>query len=55
MKRPSLEEQLEEAAAFLCGDDSAWVTGETISVDGVQHLRGLHSDWNPLMKRKQGS
>ena len=32
--------------AFLCGEDAAWITGETISVDGGNHIRGLHSYWD---------
>jgi Enoyl-(Acyl carrier protein) reductase len=28
-----------EAARFLAGPESAWITGEVINVDGGQHLR----------------
>ncbi|QRN96370.1 SDR family oxidoreductase [Archangium violaceum] len=31
------------AVCFLCSEDASWITGETISVDGGNHIRGLHS------------
>lgn len=34
--------------AFLASDHARWVTGETVSVDGGQHIRGLHSYWDVL-------
>ncbi|MCP3101648.1 SDR family oxidoreductase [Myxococcus sp. K15C18031901] len=34
--------------SFLCGEDAAWITGETISVDGGNHIRGLHSYWDTM-------
>jgi 3-oxoacyl-[acyl-carrier protein] reductase len=44
-----------KVVAFLCSDYGAWVTGDTISVDGGQHIRGLHSYWDTVIKMKQGS
>lgn len=37
-----------KVVAFLSSDYAEWVTGETISVDGGQHIRGLHSYWDTL-------
>jgi len=36
-------EDIANVVAFLCSDYAGWVTGETIAVDGGQHIRGLHS------------
>ncbi|MCP3167290.1 SDR family oxidoreductase [Myxococcus sp. QH3KD-4-1] len=36
--------------SFLCGEDAAWITGETISVDGGNHIRGLHSYWDVMSR-----
>ena len=33
---------------FLLSDEAAWITGETISVDGGQHVRGVHDYWDTL-------
>ncbi|HKJ58406.1 MAG TPA: SDR family NAD(P)-dependent oxidoreductase [Halobacteriales archaeon] len=41
-------EDVGRVAAFLASDDARWVTGETICVDGGQHIRGLHSYWDVL-------
>jgi glucose 1-dehydrogenase len=32
-----------KVVSFLCSDLSSWVTGETIAVDGGNHIRGIHS------------
>ena len=32
-----------KVVAFLVSDLSSWVTGETIAVDGGNHIRGIHS------------
>ena len=29
--------------SFLCSEDASWMTGDTLSVDGGSHIRGLHS------------
>lgn len=41
-------EDIAKVVAFLASDYAGWVTGETISVDGGQHIRGLHSYWDTL-------
>ncbi|MFT3775249.1 MAG: SDR family NAD(P)-dependent oxidoreductase [Minicystis sp.] len=35
--------------SFLCSEDARWITGETILVDGGNHIRGLHSYWDTLV------
>lgn len=37
-----------KVVAFLVSDYAGWVTGETICVDGGQHVRGSHSYWDTL-------
>lgn len=37
-----------KVVAFLASDYGQWVTGETICVDGGQHIRGLPSYWDTL-------
>jgi 3-oxoacyl-[acyl-carrier protein] reductase len=34
--------------SFLCSEDASWITGDTIAVDGGNHIRGLHSYWDVL-------
>jgi NAD(P)-dependent dehydrogenase (short-subunit alcohol dehydrogenase family) len=34
MNRPGLPEEIGKAAVFLASDDSSYVTGENLSVDG---------------------
>ena len=41
-------EDIAKVVAFLLSDYSRWITGETICVDGGQHIRGLHSYWDVL-------
>lgn len=41
-------EDIAKVVAFLASDYSQWITGETISVDGGQHIRGLQSYWDTL-------
>ena len=41
-------EDVAKVVAFLLSDYGYWVTGETIRVDGGQHIRGLHSYWDVL-------
>jgi NAD(P)-dependent dehydrogenase (short-subunit alcohol dehydrogenase family) len=39
--RPGSAEEIAELIYFLCSDRSAWITGETISIDGGRHLTCL--------------
>lgn len=41
-------EDVAKVVAFLLSDYGYWVTGETICVDGGQHVRGYHSYWDTL-------
>ncbi|WP_254544830.1 SDR family NAD(P)-dependent oxidoreductase [Halomarina pelagica] len=41
-------DDIAKVVTFLCSDYAQWVTGETICVDGGQHIRGLHSYWDTL-------
>lgn len=41
-------EDVARVVTFLSSDYAQWVTGETISVDGGQHVRGLQSYWDTL-------
>jgi glucose 1-dehydrogenase len=34
------------AVEFLCSSEAGWITGVTLSVDGGNHVRGLHSYWD---------
>ncbi|MFY0573865.1 SDR family NAD(P)-dependent oxidoreductase [Cystobacter fuscus] len=36
-------EDVAKVVSFLCSDLASWVTGETIAVDGGNHVRGIHS------------
>jgi hypothetical protein len=38
-----------EAARFLAGPESGWITGEVINVDGGQHLR-RGPDYTPMFE-----
>ena len=41
-------EDIAKVVVFLLSDYGQWITGETICVDGGQHIRGLHSYWDVL-------
>lgn len=43
-------EDIAKVAALLCSEETSWITGETISVDGGTHIRGLHSYWDTLQE-----
>ncbi|NMO18237.1 SDR family oxidoreductase [Pyxidicoccus fallax] len=36
-------EDVAKVVSFLCSDLASWVTGDTLIVDGGNHIRGLHS------------
>ncbi|WP_338864694.1 SDR family oxidoreductase [Myxococcus stipitatus] len=36
-------EDVAKVVSFLCSDLASWVTGDTLAVDGGNHIRGLHS------------
>lgn len=40
-------EDIANAVRFLCGPESSWITGVSLSVDGGQHLRS-GPDWTPF-------
>lgn len=42
-------EDIAKVAVFLASEYAGWVTGETIHVDGGQHVRGIHSYWDTLI------
>lgn len=41
-------EDVAKVVSFLCSDLASWVTGDTLSVDGGNHVRGLHSYMDAL-------
>jgi 3-oxoacyl-[acyl-carrier protein] reductase len=36
-------DDIAKVAMFLCSEDSGWITGVTVPVDGGGHIRGLHN------------
>jgi len=46
--RLGVPEDIALVAGFLATTDARWVTGETIYVDGGNHIRGLHSYWDVM-------
>ncbi|WP_141332945.1 SDR family NAD(P)-dependent oxidoreductase [Myxococcus sp. AB025B] len=44
-KPSGLPADVASAVAYLCSEDSSWITGETLSVDGGNHLRGMQNYW----------
>gem|GEM_PF-5812568 len=47
-KARGLPADIASAVTFLCREDSAWLAGETISVDGGNHLRGMQNYWEGM-------
>lgn len=43
-------EDIARVVALLCSEETGWIMGETISVDGGTHVRGLHSYWDTLQE-----
>ncbi|MBZ4394720.1 SDR family NAD(P)-dependent oxidoreductase [Myxococcus sp. MISCRS1] len=44
----ALADEVARVVQFLCSEDSGWVTGESLDVDGGNHLRGLPNYWEAL-------
>jgi 3-oxoacyl-[acyl-carrier protein] reductase len=44
MRRYATPQEVAAAAVFLCGDDSGYVTGHTLNVDGGFRVAGLIRD-----------
>lgn len=42
-------EDIAKVAVFLASEYAGWITGETVHVDGGQHVRGIHSYWDTLV------
>ena len=40
-----------KVVAFLVSSDAGWITGQTISVDGGNEIRGLHSYWDTALEQ----
>jgi 3-oxoacyl-[acyl-carrier protein] reductase len=38
-------DDIAQAVVFLCSEQSGWITGVTLFVDGGNHIRGLHNYW----------
>jgi len=36
-------EDVAKVVSFLCSDLASWITGDTLAVDGGNHIRGIHS------------
>ena len=47
-------EELAELAAFLVGDGSAWITGDVVTIDGGEWLRGA-GEFNDLLDAPAGT
>jgi NAD(P)-dependent dehydrogenase (short-subunit alcohol dehydrogenase family) len=54
LPRVGLPADIAEAARFLAGPESAWITGEVINVDGGQHLR-RGPDYTPMFEPMFGA
>jgi len=54
LPRVGAPEDVAEAARFLAGPESAWITGEVINVDGGQHLR-RGPDYTPMFEPMFGA
>lgn len=46
--RHGVPDDVAQVVGFLVSDAARWVTGQTISVDGGNHIKGLHSYWDAL-------
>ncbi|WP_224373042.1 SDR family NAD(P)-dependent oxidoreductase [Hyalangium versicolor] len=51
-KKCGTAEDVAGVVSFLCSEDASWITGDTLAVDGGNHIRGLHSYWDTLNPSK---
>jgi hypothetical protein len=49
IRRTGVVDDIAEAVRYLCGPESGWVTGVSLSVDGGQHLR-RGPNWEPIAR-----
>lgn len=49
IRRTGVVDDVAAAVRYLCGPESGWVTGTSLSVDGGQHLR-RGPDWSPIAR-----
>jgi NAD(P)-dependent dehydrogenase (short-subunit alcohol dehydrogenase family) len=54
LSRIGTPEDVANAAAFLLSDESAWITGQMLNVDGGHHLRG-GPDIGPIVETMAGA
>jgi NAD(P)-dependent dehydrogenase (short-subunit alcohol dehydrogenase family) len=54
LARIGTPDDIANAAAFLLGDESAWITGQILNVDGGHHLRG-GPDIDPIVAQLAGA
>jgi 3-oxoacyl-[acyl-carrier protein] reductase len=48
-------EDVARAVSFLLSDESSWITGVTLGVDGGQAIRGLPSYWDVLAEEQDSA
>jgi NAD(P)-dependent dehydrogenase (short-subunit alcohol dehydrogenase family) len=53
IRRTGVVDDVAAAVRFLCGPESGWVTGTSLSVDGGQHLR-RGPNWEPIARMLYG-
>ncbi|WP_267471354.1 SDR family NAD(P)-dependent oxidoreductase [Actinomarinicola tropica] len=53
VRRTGVVDDVAAAVRYLCGPESGWVTGVSLSVDGGQHLR-RGPDWTPIARALYG-
>ncbi|MFE5707908.1 SDR family NAD(P)-dependent oxidoreductase [Rhodococcus koreensis] len=49
--RVGVPRDVAKVVAFLVSSDAGWITGQTISVDGGNEIRGLHSYWDTALEQ----
>jgi len=53
IRRTGVVDDVAAAVRYLCGPESGWVTGTSLSVDGGQHLR-RGPNWEPIARMLYG-